>query len=89
MPQSQLAIALYLGCAIGWQRTIIPAVSAAAPGGTWRLAGRACIVMAMAGVIAGAWPQALAKLRNEELTPAEQALNNGDQWPRLWKAGHF
>jgi hypothetical protein len=89
MPQSQLAIALYLGCAIGWQRTIIPAVSAAAPDGAWRLAGRACIVMAMAGVIAGAWPQALAKLHNEELTPAEQALNNGDQWPRLWKAGHF
>ena len=89
MPQSQLAIALYLGCAIGWQRTIIPAVSATAPGGVWRLAGTACIVMAMAGVIAGAWPQALAKLHNEELTPAEQALNNGDQWPRLWKAGHF
>ena len=89
MPQSQLAIALYLGCAIGWQRTIIPAVSATAPGGVWRLAGTACIVMAMAGVIAGAWPQALAKLHNEELTPAEQALNNGSQWPRLWKAGHF
>jgi O-antigen ligase len=89
MPQSQLAIALYLGCAIGWQRTIVPAMPAPAPRGAWRLVGRACIVMAMAGVIAGAWPQALAKLHNEELTPAEQALNNGDQWPRLWKAGHF
>jgi putative inorganic carbon (hco3(-)) transporter len=89
MPQSQLAIALYLGCAIGWRRSVIPAVPAAAPSRTWRMAGMACIVMAMACVIAGAWPEALAKLRNEELTPAEQALNNGDQWPRLWKAGHF
>jgi hypothetical protein len=89
MPQSQLAVALYLGCAIGWQRSIIPAMPVAAPSGAWRLAGMACIVAAMAGVIAGAWPQALAKLQNEELTPAEQALNNGAQWPRLWKAGHF
>jgi O-antigen ligase len=89
MPQSQLAIALYLGCAIGWQWTIIPAMPATAPSGAWRLAGMACVVMAIAGVIAGAWPQALAKLHNEELTPAEQALNNGSQWPRLWKAGHF
>jgi putative inorganic carbon (hco3(-)) transporter len=89
MPQSQLAIALYLGCAIGWRRSVIPAVPAAAPSRTRRMAGMACIVMAMACVIAGAWPEALAKLRNEELTPAEQALNNGDQWPRLWKAGHF
>lgn len=89
MPQSQLAVALYLGCAIGWQRSVIPAMPMAAPSGAWRLAGMACIVAAMAGVIAGAWPEALAKLRNEELTPAQQALNNGDQWPRLWKAGHF
>lgn len=89
MPQSQLAVALYLGCAIGWQRSVSPAVRVAAPSGAWRLAGGACIVAAMAGVIVGAWPEALAKLRNEELTPAEQALNSGDQWPRLWKAGHF
>ena len=90
MPQSQLAVALYLGCAIGWQRSIIPATPvAAAPSGAWRLAGMACIVAAMAGVVAGAWPEALARLRNEALTPAQQALNNGDQWPRLWKAGHF
>lgn len=89
MPQSQLAVALYLGCAIGWQRSVSPAVPVAAPGGAWRMAGMACIVAAMAGVIAGAWPEALARLRNEELTPAQQALNAGNQWPRLWKAGHF
>ena len=47
------------------------------------------MVVAMAGVIAGAWPEALARLRNEPLTPAQQAANTGVQWPRLWSAGHF
>jgi hypothetical protein len=89
MPQSQLAIALYLGCAIGWQRTVGPAMPVAAPNGVRNAVGMACIVAAMAGVVAGAWPEAGARLRNEELTPAQQALNTGDQWPRLWKAGYF
>jgi putative inorganic carbon (hco3(-)) transporter len=89
MPQSQLAIALYLGCAIGWQRTVGPATPGAAPGGVRRVAGMACVIVAMAGVIAGAWPEALAKLRNEELTPAQRALNTGTEWPRLWKPGYF
>jgi putative inorganic carbon (hco3(-)) transporter len=89
MPQSQLAIALYLGCAIGWQRTVGPAMPAAVPGVARRAAGTACVIVAMAGVVAGAWPEALAKLRNEELTPAQRALNTGTEWPRLWKAGYF
>jgi hypothetical protein len=89
MPQSQLAIALYLGCAIGWQRSVTPAKPVTAPSGVWRLATMACVVAAMAGVVAGTWPEAGARLRNEPLTPAEQALNTGDQWPRLWKAGYF
>jgi putative inorganic carbon (hco3(-)) transporter len=89
MPQSQLAIALYLGCAIGWQRSVGPATPAAAPSGVRCAVGMACIVAAMAGVVAGAWPEAGARLRNEELTPAQKALNTGDQWPRLWKAGYF
>ncbi|KGF80433.1 hypothetical protein IA69_18875 [Massilia sp. JS1662] len=88
MPQSQLAFALYLGCAIGWQRAMRPATQSA-PGGTWRGVSTACIVVAMAGVIAGAWPGAAARLRGEEMTAAEQAINTGTQWPRLWKAGHF
>ncbi|WP_056447148.1 O-antigen ligase [Massilia sp. Root335] len=89
MPQSQLAIALYLGCAIGWQRTVGPAMPAAAPGAVRRAAGTACVIVAMAGVVAGAWPEALAKLRNEALTPAQKALNTGTEWPRLWKPGYF
>jgi len=43
----------------------------------------------MASVVAGVAPDALAKWRGEELTPAQQALNTGWQWPRLWKAGFF
>jgi O-antigen ligase len=89
MPQSQLAIVLYLGCAIGWQRTVGPAMPVSAPNGVRRAAGMTCIVLAMAGVIAGAWPEAPARLLNDELTPAQQALNTGAQWPRLWTAGYF
>jgi O-antigen ligase len=89
MPQSQLAIALYLGCAIGWQRTVGPAMPVATPAGVRRAAGIACIVLAMAGVVAGAWPEAGARLRGEALTPAQRALNTGDPWPRLWQAGYF
>jgi putative inorganic carbon (HCO3(-)) transporter len=88
MPQSQLAIALYLGCTIGWLRIVGP-VTQTVPGGVRRGVSAACIVVAMAGVIAGAWPEAGARLRGEESTPAEQALNMGLYWPRLWKAGHF
>ncbi|SDE56060.1 O-antigen ligase [Massilia sp. PDC64] len=88
MPQSQLAFALYLGCAIGWQRTMRPAAQAA-PDGIHRAVGAVCIVVAMVGVIAGAWPGAAARLHGEEMTPAEQAVNTGTQWPRLWKAGYF
>jgi len=89
MPQSQLAIALYLGCAMGWQRTVGPAAPASASGGIWHGAGAVCVIAAMTGVIAGAWPEAGARMRGEELTPAQQALNTGSQWPRLWKAGYF
>jgi hypothetical protein len=89
MPQSQLAIALFLGCAIGWQRSVSPATSATTPGGLRRAARTTLVIAAMAGVIAGVWPDALAKWRGEELTPAQQASNAGWQWPRLWKAGFF
>lgn len=88
MPQSQLAVVLYLGCAIGWHRIVGPATITAA--GSVRYGVSAvCIVAAMAGVIAGAWPGAAARLHGVEMTPAEQAVNTGTQWPRLWKAGYF
>jgi O-antigen ligase len=89
MPQSQLAIALFLGCAIGWQRNLGPAAPAQTTNAAARLIGTALVIAAMVGVIAGVWPDAPAKWRGEELTPAQQALNTGSQWPRLWKAGYF
>jgi len=88
MPQSQLAIALYLGCAVGWQRTVNPATSSVS-GGVPHALGALCVGVAMTGVIVGTWAEAGARLRGDELTPAEQALNTGLYWPRLWKAGHF
>lgn len=85
MPQSQLALALYLGCAIGWYRSRMPSVT---PAGT-HMHGRAVLVaIAMAG-LASALPEGLARLRGEPLSPALQAVNTGDDWPRLWKAGQF
>jgi hypothetical protein len=27
--------------------------------------------------------------RGEALTPAEQAINDKGNWPRLWEAGYF
>ncbi len=88
MPQSQLAIALYLGCAIGWQRIACPAPTAV-PGNIRHGLGAVCIVAAMVAVVAGVAPDAGARLRSEDPTPAQQALNTGSQWPRLWKAGYF
>jgi O-antigen ligase len=88
MPQSQLAVALYLGCAIGWHRIAGPALTAV-PGGVRYGVSAVCIVAAMVGVVAGAGPDAGARLRSEDPTPAQQALNTGSQWPRLWKAGYF
>lgn len=90
MPQSQLAIALYLGCAIGWQRIAGPPMPVSASHGVQRAAGMACIVLAMAGVVVGAGPGASARLRNDALTPAQQAVTNtGNPWPRLWQVGYF
>jgi putative inorganic carbon (hco3(-)) transporter len=43
----------------------------------------------MVAVVAGVLPDAGARLRSEDPTPAQQALNTGSQWPRLWKAGYF
>lgn len=89
MPQSQLAIALFLGCAIGWKRLVGAAPPIVVAGGARRGLGALCVVVALAAVVAGVWPDAGAKLRGEDLTPAQQALNTGDLWPRLWKAGYF
>jgi O-antigen ligase len=91
MPQSQLAIALVLGCAMGWVRHVgneAPATPAPGAGRPARVAGAVLVLAALAG-LATAWPDAIARLNGEPLTAAQQAANTGNSWPRLWKEGYF
>jgi O-antigen ligase len=87
MPQSQLAIALYLGCAIGWYKTVVPAPHAAS-GIVMRTGGVLLVVAAMAGV-AGVWHDVVARYEQQPLTPAQEVANQGTRWPRLWVTGYF
>jgi O-antigen ligase len=88
MPQSQLAIALYLGCAIGWYKTVLPAPCPAAPNIVGRVGGALLVVAAMAGV-AGVWQDVVARYEQQPLTAAQEAANQGQHWPRLWITGYF
>ncbi|WP_296942368.1 O-antigen ligase [uncultured Massilia sp.] len=87
MPASRIAIALYLGCALGWYRAVVPAAPST-PGRRERVAGAVLVALALAGT-AAIWPEALARYRGEPLTAAQQAANPGVHWPRLWEAGFF
>jgi len=90
MPQSQLAIVLYLGCAIGWCR-----VRSGRSHGDFtppRLYTGALAVLAAAAavcLVAVVWPDMQARYRDDPLSPQAAALNEGTQWPRLWRAGFF
>jgi O-antigen ligase len=88
MPQSQLLIAIYLGCAIGWSNSL----TRRNPGTT----GKACIPSSLAallllagaaGLAAGVWPEIGEHLRHTPRTT--NALNYGPTWPRLWLDGYF
>ncbi|WP_317205433.1 hypothetical protein, partial [Janthinobacterium sp.] len=72
----------YLGCALAWTRAPAPA-----PLGPGR---RALAVLVVAGALAallnGVWPEALAALRGERTGAA--AARNTD-YPRLWRDGRF
>jgi hypothetical protein len=91
MPQSQLAIALYLGCAIGWVRSTLPAAAAPAARYPARWRGGIAIVLVIAAMAATAavWPEALARIGHQPLTPAEALANGYDHLPRLWDTGYF
>lgn len=87
MPQSQLAIALYLACAIGWYRSRMPSPALSGTRLLIRMSGVVLVAASMAGT-AVLLPDGLARLHGE-LSPELQAVNTGGDWPRLWKAGHF
>jgi O-antigen ligase len=90
MPQSQLAIVIYLGCAVGWSaaRKPSPAPAPRASGAAVLLA-RIVLVAAACGVAAVAWPELGARLRHEPLSTEAATLNGRILWPRLWQAGYF
>lgn len=89
MPQSQLGVALYLGCALGWQRHLTPAVPQKVQHRAVRLLMKAAVVAAMVALITAVWADVPARWRDDDLTPAQQAANTGMLSPRLWKAGFF
>lgn len=89
MPQSQLGVALYLGCALGWQRHLTAAAPQKVPQRAARLLMTASVVAAMVAVIAAVWSDVPARWRDDDLTPAQQAANMGMLSPRLWTAGYF
>lgn len=88
MPQSQLAITLFLACAIGWYRARVPATLPSGAGASGRI-GRALVVAASIAGLAIHLPDGMARLRGDPLSEVLQAANRGADWPRLWKAGHF
>lgn len=88
MPQSQIAIVLYLGCAAGWIRSLDKGI--APPTRTplhWLSAGLA--TLALCGLAYAVAPSMGDHARHAGLTPAEKKLNPGMQWPRIWEAGYF
>ena len=90
MPQSQLAIALFLGCAIGWCRVVAGPSAQTCPRSRIQRTGAAILIAAAAACLVTAiWPDAVARYKGDELRPAQAALNTGTNWPRLWRAGFF
>jgi O-antigen ligase len=91
MPQSQLAIALVLGCEMGWVRYVVnqaPQGAASEARVLPQIVGAVLVLAALAG-LATIWPDAHARLNGEPLSAAQQAVNTGWSWPRLWQQGYF
>jgi len=90
MPQSQLAVVLYLGCAIGWCRGRAGRIHGNAGTARIRTAGLALLVAGAALCLAlVVWPDMQARYRNDPWRPEVAALNQDVKWPRLWLAGFF
>jgi O-antigen ligase len=90
MPQSQIAIALVLGVAIGWVRsqgpatTTMPVLEPAT-----RYIGTCVGVLSLVIMISFAGPDLGRKWQNAPLEAREQAQNQRGHWPRMWVAGYF
>ncbi|MGJ7916374.1 O-antigen ligase family protein [Massilia sp. LXY-6] len=88
MPQSQLAIALVIGCAAGWVRSLGAAAETAPSRWTRPITG-VLAAAALCGLVWSVAPSFMQHARGEPLTPAEQAINDKVNWPRMWEAGYF
>lgn len=88
MPQSQLMLVLYAGCAIGWAWSLkAPADGACAP---WHGAVASSVVLAaMLALAYGMAPQFADKLAHNKPTAAEVQANGTVLWPRQWLLGYF
>ena len=90
MPQSQLAVVLYLGCAIGWCRGRAGRIHGNAGPARIQTAGLAFLAAGAALCLAVVvWPDMQARYRNDPWRPEVAALNQDVKWPRLWLAGFF
>jgi O-antigen ligase len=89
MPQSQLAIALVIGCAGGWLRSLDAGTMQPAPSAAMRTVTAMLAASALCGLVWSVAPDFMRHARGEAPTSAEKAINNKDYWPRLWEAGYF
>jgi O-antigen ligase len=89
MPQSQLSIALVVGCTAGWVRSRDTAAPALTPPMPMRFLGAAIAAAALSALAWSVAPDVLRHAKGGEATPAEKLINNKDNWPRLWEAGYF
>jgi len=89
MPQSQLAIVLLAGCATGWVSSLDPTSASTSPSRPARYAVALAVAVGLCGLAWSVAPDFLRHAKGEEATPAEKAINNKGNWPRLWEAGYF
>jgi O-antigen ligase len=90
MPQSQLFIMIYLGCAIGWSASMRTAVAPASrPPGAAKLIAPVLLVVAAGCLAAGAWPELGPRLRHDPSVNAAASISGVTRWPRLWQDGYF
>jgi O-antigen ligase len=89
MPQSQLAIALVIGCAVGWTRSLDTGAAAPKSAPVQRYVAAALAAVALCGLVWSVGPGFMQHVRGEALTPVERAINDKGNWPRLWEAGYF
>ncbi|MCS0590555.1 O-antigen ligase family protein [Massilia norwichensis] len=89
MPQSQLAIALVIGCAGGWLHSLDAGMVQPAPSPATRSVTAVLAAVALCTLAWSIAPDFLRHAKGEVLTPTERAINDKAHWPRLWEAGYF